>query len=86
MQIGLVARFPGHAEGWHKACHLLHESHSTLFKENDMKFENLMLHSLFAACLLVCVLTLGAMIAAPVTSTATVASAAPAATATQPAG
>lgn len=52
-----------------------------------MKFENVMLHSLFAACLLVCVLTLGAMIAAPVAySNAAVASAAPATTATQPAG
>jgi hypothetical protein len=27
-----------------------------------MKFETLMLHSLFTACLLVCVLTLGAML------------------------
>jgi hypothetical protein len=27
-----------------------------------MKFETLMLHSLFAACLLVCVLTFGAML------------------------
>jgi hypothetical protein len=27
-----------------------------------MKFETLMLHSLFAACLLVCVLTLGSML------------------------
>jgi hypothetical protein len=27
-----------------------------------MKFETLMLHSLFAVCLLVCVLTLGAML------------------------
>jgi len=27
-----------------------------------MKFETLMLHSLFAACLLVCVSTLGAML------------------------
>lgn len=51
-----------------------------------MKFENLMLHSLFAACLLVCVLTLGAMITAPAFAPASVASSAPAATATQPAG
>jgi hypothetical protein len=53
-----------------------------------MKFENLMLHSLFAACLLVCVLTLGAMISAPAAySSAAVASATPAAAATaQPAG
>jgi len=50
-----------------------------------MKFENLMLHSLFAACLLVCVLTLGAMISAPAAYSAAVANAAPAATA-QPAG
>lgn len=35
-----------------------------------MKFETLMLHSLFAACLLVCVLVLGAML----TTRATVAS------------
>jgi len=29
-----------------------------------MKFENAILHSLFAACLLICVLTIGAMITA----------------------
>lgn len=29
-----------------------------------MKFETVMLHSLFAACLLVCALTMGAMLAA----------------------
>ncbi|WP_169748747.1 hypothetical protein [Dyella japonica] len=51
-----------------------------------MKFENLMLHSLFAACMLVCVLTLGAMIAAPISTNAAVASAAPVATSAQPAG
>jgi hypothetical protein len=50
-----------------------------------MKFENLMLHSLFAACLLVCVLTLGAMISAPSYAPASVASTSQAA-ATQPAG
>ena len=32
-----------------------------------MKFETLMLHSLFAACLLVCVLTLGAMLTSQAT-------------------
>jgi len=50
-----------------------------------MKFENLMLHGLFAACLLVCVLTLGAMISAPSFNAAAVASATPTAAA-QPAG
>jgi hypothetical protein len=33
-----------------------------------MKFETLMLHSLFAACLLVCVLTFGAMLVSPTAS------------------
>ncbi|WP_198651477.1 hypothetical protein [Dyella sp. C11] len=51
-----------------------------------MKFENLMLHSLFAACLLVCVLTLGAMVTAPNFTSAAVASNAPVATTAQPAG
>ncbi|SFR88429.1 hypothetical protein SAMN05216570_0284 [Dyella sp. OK004] len=32
-----------------------------------MKFETVMLHSLFAACLLVCALTLGAMLTAKTT-------------------
>jgi hypothetical protein len=32
-----------------------------------MKFETLMLHSLFAACMLVCLLTLGAMLTSPTT-------------------
>jgi hypothetical protein len=39
-------------------------------RRTTMKFETLMLHSLFAACLLVCVLVLGAML----TTRATVAS------------
>lgn len=30
-----------------------------------MKFESLMLHSLFGACLLICVLVLGAMLTSP---------------------
>jgi hypothetical protein len=30
-----------------------------------MKFETLMLHSLFAACMLICLLTLGAMLTLP---------------------
>jgi hypothetical protein len=34
-----------------------------------MKFETLMLHSLFAACLLVCVLVLGAMLTSHATVT-----------------
>jgi hypothetical protein len=37
-----------------------------------MKFETLMLHSLFAACLLLCVLTLGSMLTskAPISNVA----------------
>ncbi len=33
-----------------------------------MKFETLMLHSLFAACMLICVLTMGAMMSAKPTT------------------
>lgn len=35
-----------------------------------MKHETMMLHGLFAACLLVCTLVLGAMLTAPLPSTA----------------
>ncbi|MFC5580114.1 hypothetical protein [Rhodanobacter terrae] len=45
-----------------------------------MKFESLMLQSLFGACLLICVLVVGAMLTSPAASVA--ASHAPAATAT----
>ncbi|MBB6188352.1 hypothetical protein [Rhodanobacter sp. MP7CTX1] len=44
-----------------------------------MKFETLMLHSLFAACLLICVLTLGAMLTTQTTVSNVAASHAPAA-------
>jgi len=37
-------------------------------RRTAMKFETLMLHSLFAACLLVCVLTFGAMLVSPTAS------------------
>lgn len=50
-----------------------------------MKFENLMLHSLFAACFLVCVLTLGAMVSTSAPQVSAVASASHT-TATNPAG
>jgi len=42
-----------------------------------MKFETLMLHSVFAACLLVCVLTLGAMLTSQATVSSTSAAHAP---------
>ncbi|HKT28857.1 hypothetical protein [Dyella sp.] len=47
--------------GWHGLCpiYLAKLNHS---RRITMKFETLMLHSLFAACLLVCVSTLGAML------------------------
>lgn len=51
-----------------------------------MKFETLMLHSLFASCLLVCVLTFGAMLSSHNIAPDAVASQAPVATATIPAG
>jgi hypothetical protein len=47
---------------WHDACHALVESFHPKPRRTTMKFETLMLHSLFAACLLVCLLVLGAML------------------------
>ncbi|WP_165488614.1 MULTISPECIES: hypothetical protein [Dyella] len=49
-----------------------------------MKFESLMLKGLFAACLLVCALTVGAMVTAKAPASTTIANAAPVASA--PAG
>lgn len=46
-----------------------------------MKFESLMLKSLFAACLLVCALTLGSMVTAKAPSAQVIAHAAPVAAA-----
>jgi hypothetical protein len=51
-----------------------------------MKFETLMLHSLFAACLLVCVLTFGAMVTSNASEATAVASHAPVAASTNAAG
>jgi hypothetical protein len=51
-----------------------------------MKFETLMLHSLFAACLLLCVLTLGAMLTSQATISSTAASHAPVAAVTSSVG
>lgn len=42
-----------------------------------MKFETLMLKSLFTACMLACLLTLGAMLASPTTVSNTAANHAP---------
>jgi hypothetical protein len=39
-------------------------------RRTAMKFESLMLQSLFGACLLICVLVVGAMLTSPVTSVA----------------
>ena len=52
------------AEDWHGVCHIPGESFLTQSRRTIMKFETLMLKSFFAASLLVCVLTFGAMITA----------------------
>jgi hypothetical protein len=54
-------RFSVGLRGWHGLCptYLAQLIHS---RRIAMKFETLMLHSLFAACLLVCVSTLSAML------------------------
>jgi len=51
-----------------------------------MKFETLMLHGFFAASLLVCLLTLGAMLTSPMNGPDAVASHVPAPVAANPAG
>ncbi|WP_157510967.1 hypothetical protein [Frateuria sp. Soil773] len=51
-----------------------------------MKFETLMLQSFFGACLLVCLLTLGSMLAAHPAASSLAASHAPAAVVANPAG
>ncbi|WP_174236735.1 hypothetical protein [Dyella sp. S184] len=51
-----------------------------------MKFETLMLQSLFLACLLVCLLTLGAMLTSHTTTTNIATSHAPVASMTSSAG
>jgi hypothetical protein len=46
--------------GWHEACHISCKTpHS---KEIVMKLETLLLNSLFAACMVLCASTLGAML------------------------
>lgn len=54
-------RFSVAVSAWHGLCHIYLAKliHS---RRTAMKFETLMLHSLFVACLLVCVSTLGAML------------------------
>lgn len=55
-------RFSTHRTAWHAPCHISIEASIISLRRTTMKFETLMLHSLFAATLLVCVLTLGSML------------------------
>jgi hypothetical protein len=48
---------------WHELCTTYIESPRTCPRRTAMKFETLMLNSLFVACLVICVTTLGAMLA-----------------------
>jgi hypothetical protein len=55
--------FSGCLKAWHDPCDLRHESDISQHpRRTIMKFETLMLPSLFAVCSLVCVLTFGAML------------------------
>jgi len=49
---------------WHGACHIHLESFICTQRRAVMKFETLMLQSLFTACLLICVMTVGGMLLA----------------------
>jgi hypothetical protein len=48
---------------WHGLCHISSESLTSLLWRTAMKFETLMLNSFFAACVVICVSTLTAMLA-----------------------
>jgi hypothetical protein len=54
-------RLFGSFKPWHALCHLYLESPSHS-RRTIMKFENLLLRSLFTACSLACLLTLGSML------------------------
>jgi hypothetical protein len=57
-------RFPAKKAAWHAPCSIHLESHTTQpHRRTTMKFETVMLQGFFAACLLICVTTLGAMLA-----------------------
>jgi hypothetical protein len=56
-------RFSSALCDWHGPCHIYLESFIPSSRRTAMKFETLMLNSLFAACLVICVATLGAMLA-----------------------
>jgi hypothetical protein len=55
-------RLSAYACTWHAACHLYSEPLTDPLGEPAMKFETLMLHGLFASCLMLCVGTLAAML------------------------
>ncbi len=47
---------------WHGLCHRYLESFISHLRSTAMKFETLMLESLLAVCMLLCALTMGAML------------------------
>jgi hypothetical protein len=59
---GSGMRFPVVAARWHGLCSLTLESFIPQPRRTIMKFETLMLQTLFSACLLVCLLAMGAML------------------------
>ena len=59
---GVVMRFSTDIDAWHGPCHIYLAKLIQTPWRTAMKFETLMLHSLFAACLVICVTTLGAML------------------------
>jgi hypothetical protein len=61
---GLGMRFSGGWSGWHGVCHITLESFDPHSRRTVMKFETVMLQSLFSVCLLICVLTVGGMLVA----------------------
>lgn len=56
-------RFSQHELAWHGLCNVYLEGPPTRSRRIAMKFETLMLNSLFVACLVICVSTLASMLA-----------------------
>jgi hypothetical protein len=55
-------RFGSHGAGWHRPCHISRELPTKPSRSTAMKFETLMLNSLFATCLVICISTIGSMV------------------------
>lgn len=74
---GRGMRVSGHDEGWHAPCPISPESFIPPTRRTVMKFETLMLRTLFGTCALICLLAMGTMLTGKVPASIAAASHAP---------